>query len=330
MNSNTVSPIRSTSAGSQQTPRWLHGVIPPLITPFTINGDVDYSALRGLVDHLIGAGVHGLFVLGSTGETAYLTNEERLRVATVVIEHTAGRVPVLVGCIDMTAPRVVVQATQAQTVGADAVVASAPFYAINDNKEIAAHFRTISDAIDIPLIAYSVPVRSHAALDVETVLALGREHVIAGLKDSSGDDVGFRRLVLANRDAGSPLALFTGHECVCDALALVGADGLVPGLANVDPAGYLRLWQAAERGDWASATAEQDRLTRLFGITVAASGRSADARGVGAFKTAMAHMGTLPHAGMAPPVQQLTEDEIAAVTKVVEEWRTGCAASVTK
>lgn len=302
-------------------PAWLRGVVPPLVTPFAADGSVDYPALRGLVDHLIGAGVHGLFALGSSGEAAYLTNAERQRVAAAIVKHTAGRVPVLVGCIDTTAARVIDQGIRAQAVGVDGIVVSAPFYAINDDTEIAAHFRWIRSVVDLPLIAYDVPVRAQTALTQDTLITLGREGVIVGVKDSSGDDAGFRRLVLANREAGSPLALFTGHECVCDALALIGADGLVPGLANVDPAGYLRLWEAASRQDWAAASAEQDRLTHLFEITSAAPGRSSDARGVGAFKTAMAHLGTLPDAAMAPPVQPLTDAEAASVVAILRTWR---------
>lgn len=320
MNSPSI-PQARTASSIPHAPTWLRGVVPPLITPFTTDGSVDYRALRGLVDHLIGAGVHGLFALGSSAETAYLTNAERERVAAAVVEQTDRRVPVLVGCIDATAARVIEQGSTAQAVGADGIVASAPFYAINDDAEIAAHFRWIRSGVDLPLIAYDVPARVHTPLAVDALVTLGSEGVISGVKDSSGDDVGFRRLVLANRDAGSPLALFTGHETVCDALALIGAHGLVPGLANVDPAGYLRLWEAASRHDWAGAGAEQDCLTRLFEITSAAPDRSIDARGIGAFKTAMVYLGTLPEATMAQPVQPLTSSEAAAVVEIVRGWQ---------
>lgn len=273
------------------------------------------------MDHLIDAGMQGLFALGSSAETAYLTDADRKQVISEVVERSAGRVPVLAGCIDTTAARVIEQGALAHRAGADGIVACPPFYAINDDAEIAAHFRWIRSVVDLPLIAYDVPVRTHAALNPDTLIMLGTEGVIAGVKDSSGDDVGFRRLVRANRDAGCPLALFTGHETVCDALALIGADGLVPGLANVDPAGYRRLWEAATREDWVAAGAEQERLAHLFEITSAAPGRSADARGIGAFKAAMAQLGILSNAQMAPPVQALTEAEAGTVAGIVQAWQ---------
>lgn len=298
-----------------------HGVIPPLVTPFTDDGEVDVAALEQLVEHLVASGVHGVFPLGSTGEVAYLTDAQRRLVTSTVATATAGRVPVLVGCIDLTAARVVEQARQARDAGADGIVATTPIYAINDAQEIAGHFRTIRSAVDLPLIAYDVPVRAHARPPLEVLIQLGQEQVLVGVKDSSGDDVGFRRLVRANRAAGHPLALLSGHELLCDAMLLVGADGLVPGLGNVDPAGYVRLYDAAVAGDWERAVAEQQRLADLFEIVFAAAGRSADARGVGAFKAAMVALGLMPSARMATGIDALDEAHDGLVRTVVHDWQ---------
>lgn len=299
----------------------LHGVIPPVITPFTGDGQVDRDALAAHVDHLVESGVHGLFPLGSTGEVAYLTDRQRHEVADTVVQAAAGRLPVLVGCIDLSAARVIDQARMAEQAGADAVVATTPIYAINDATETADHFRAIRAAVDLPLIAYDVPVRSHARPSLEVIMQLAEEGVLAGIKDSSGDDTGFRRLLRANRAAGSPLALLTGHELMCDAMLMAGADGLVPGLGNVDPSGYVRLYQAAQQGDWSQAAIEQERLADLFEIVFAAPGRSADARGVGAFKAAMVVLGRLPSAAMAPPVTALDAGQQEAVRQIVIRWQ---------
>ncbi len=292
-----------------------------MITPFDPHGGVDRATLTRLVDRLVASGVHGLFPLGSTGEVAYLTDRQRQEVCEVVVQATAGRVPVIVGCIDLSAPRVIEQARMAQRAGADGVVATTPIYAINDATETADHFRAIRAAVDLPLIAYDVPVRSHARVPIEVVMQLAEEGVLAGIKDSSGDDIGFRRLLRANRAAGSPLALLSGHELMCDAMLMAGADGLVPGLSNVDPSGYVRLYQAAQQGDWGQAAFEQDRLADLFEIVFAASGRSADARGVGAFKAAMVVLGLLPSAAMAAPVTALDAEHLEAVRKIVVGWQ---------
>ncbi|HMS37579.1 MAG TPA: dihydrodipicolinate synthase family protein, partial [Arachnia sp.] len=190
-------------------------------------------------------------------------------------------------------------------------------YALNDQAEIDRHLRMVSYAVDIPVFAYDVPVRVHAKLGLGLLINLGRDGVIAGVKDSSGDDVAFRRLVMANTEAGHPLELLTGHEVMVDGMLLLGADGAVPGLANVDPAGYRRLWDAAQAGDWVAARAEQDRLTELFEIAFVPQGRSGDAGGIGAFKAAMALLGIIDSATMPAPLEGLSADDVAAIRGIL-------------
>src|SRR5699024_1659525 len=103
-------------------------------------------------------------------------------------------------------------------------------------------------------------------MPLDVLVRLAEEGVLAGVKDSSGDDIAFRRLLLATRHL-SDFAVFTGHEVVTDGAMLGGAAGIVPGLGNVDPAGYVRLYAAARAEDWSTVVAEQDRLARLFEIT---------------------------------------------------------------
>ena len=150
------------------------------------------------------------------------------------------------------------------------------------------------------------------------LVRLGVEGVLAGVKDSSGDDVGFRRLVAANEAAGHPLALLTGHECVVDGMLLLGADGAVPGYANVEPRPYTDMWQAARDGDWAEARRIQDRICAGFEIVHVPQGRSGDASGIGAFKTAMQAIGVIGTNTMAFPVKALqgeTRDRIVAIVR---------------
>lgn len=294
------------------------GVIPPVITPFTAAGDVDHAALAGVVEHLVRGGVHGVFALGSTGEVAYLDDAQREAVVSTVVAAVAGRVPVLVGAIDTTSARVAHAVRRAEELGADAVVATAPLYAINDLAEIERHFRAIAAATRLPLFAYDIPVRVRTKLPADLLVRLGADGVLAGVKDSSGDDVGFRRLVAANAAAGHPLQVLTGHEVVVDGMLLLGADGVVPGLGNVDPDGYARLWEAAQAGDWGRAREEQDRLAALFEIVFQAQGRSGDAAGVGAFKTAMRHLGLIPAATMAFPVEELDDATAGRIAAIVD------------
>ncbi|WP_308121625.1 dihydrodipicolinate synthase family protein [Actinotalea ferrariae] len=293
------------------------GVVPPVVTPLHPDGTVDHAGLEAVVEHLVGAGVHGLFALGSTGETAYLTNAERAAVARTVVSAAAGRVPVIAGAIELTAARVLDAARPLVDAGVDAVVVTPAIYAIQDRQETADHFRRIAAGLDVPLWAYDVPVRTHTKLPADLLVELALEGVLAGVKDSSGDDVGFRRLIAQNAAVGSPLRLLTGHEVVVDAMLLAGADGAVPGLANVDAAGYVRLWDAAQRGDWAAARAEQERLNALFEIVFAPVGRSGDAAGVGAFKAAMAAQGLLASTTMSAPIRALEGAVAQRVSDVV-------------
>lgn len=295
------------------------GVVPPVATPLLPDGTIDHASLTRLVERLIDEGVSGLFALGSTGETAYFTDDQRVELLRTIVTANASRVPVIAGAIELTAPRIIETARRLVEAGAQAIVTTAPLYTLNSAAEVADHFRTIAAAIDAPLWAYDVPVRVHTKLGVDLLVQLGTEGVIQGVKDSSGDDVSFRRLVAANEAAGRPLQLLTGHEVVVDAMALVGAAGVVPGLANVEAAGYVRLWNAAQQGDWTAARAEQERINRLFDIVFQPRGLSGDATGVGAFKAAMHARGIIDHATMADTVQALDADAVAGIRAILDE-----------
>ncbi|MFC6352913.1 dihydrodipicolinate synthase family protein [Rothia nasimurium] len=294
------------------------GVIPPLLTPRTADGALDIPSLRRLIDHLIDGGVDGIFALGSSSEVLYLTNEERETVLTTCVDAIAGRVPLIVGINDMTTARVIDEAQRLLTIGGDAIVVTSQFYAIDNAFEEERHFRAIADAVNVPVFAYDVPVRTKQKLPLPLLTKLAREGVIAGVKDSSGDDVSFRQLVLATRDIDG-FAAFTGHEVVCDGAMLSGAAGLVPGLGNVDPAGYKRLYEAARAGDWETARTEQDRLARLFDIVfVETPSVSGGAAGLGAFKTALQVMGVLDSNTMSQPMETLGDTETQRIRTIVE------------
>ncbi|GAA2988671.1 MULTISPECIES: dihydrodipicolinate synthase family protein [Streptomyces] len=295
------------------------GVIPPVVTPLTTDGELDRVSLDRVVGHLLDGGVSGLFALGSSGETAYLTPGQQDDVIKVITSASGGQVPVLVGAIETTTNRAIERARAAAALGADAVVATAPFYTRTHATEIDRHFRDIAAAVDLPLLAYDVPVCVHSKLDPELLLPLAAEGVLAGVKDSSGDDGSFRRLAIGARNL-TGFSVLTGHELVVDAMMLSGADGSVPGLGNVDPHGYVRLHEAAVRGDWAAAKAEQDRLVGLFDIvTAAAPGTaSATAAGLGAFKTALMLRGVIATNVMSPPMRRLDAAETVKIAAYLD------------
>ena len=293
------------------------GVVPPVVTPYSPDFTVDYPSYTRVLEHLIAGGCHGLFVLGSTSEVVFFDEATRRRILEHTVKVVNGRVPVIAGVLDPATDRVIGHARTAQAIGVDAVVATAPFYTITSQSEILEHFRIIRGAVDVPVIAYDIPVCVHVKLARQTVVTLANEGAIAGLKDSSGDDGNFRYALLDLAD-NPDVFLMTGSEIVVDTALQMGAHGVVPGLANVDPHGYVRLWDAARRGDWAAARQEQERLCRLFEIVWVAAGRvSGGATGVGGFKTAMRSLGVIDTNLMARPRQPLNDAEAKGVDDIL-------------
>lgn len=159
----------------------------------------------------------------------------------------------------------------------------------------------------------------HTKLPWKLLAKLGAEGVLAGVKDSSGDDISFRYLCQENEKLGHPMSLLTGHEIVVDGAYLSGADGSVPGLGNVDPEGYVRMWKAAEAGDWATVKAEQDKLNELSHIFDCTDGVQGYGAGVGAFKTALQLMGVFESNQMLRPVKALSGANVEAIRNVLVE-----------
>lgn len=295
------------------------GVIPPVITPLTTDGELDVDSYAAVLERLIDAGVDGLFLLGSSGEAAFSTDARRREILAEGMRIVDGRVPVFAGVIDTQTERVVAQARTAQELGVDALVATAPFYALGGPEVVERHFRVIRERVDLPLFAYDIPVCVHTKLEAAMLLRLGSEGIIDGVKDSSGDDVAFRQLARANAAAGRPLALLTGHEVVVDGAYLSGADGAVPGLANVSPEPFVEQWRAAQADDWDTVRLLQDELADLMRIVAVTSGVSGYGAGVGAFKTALQLMGVISTNTMTEPVAALEGENVRAIAAVLEE-----------
>ncbi|MFH8799643.1 dihydrodipicolinate synthase family protein [Streptomyces sp. NPDC017936] len=295
-------------------PAPLTGVVPPLCTPLTPEREVDVDSLLRLVDHLVAAGVDGLFVLGTTSEAAFLTDRQRRLVVEATAAHVGGQLPVLAGAIDMTTPRVLDQVASVTGAGAAAVVVISPFSPRTHPAEIARHYRLVAAASPVPVLAYDLPVAVRTKLPAEVVLELAADGVLAGLKDSSGDLGDFRRIVAGAR-AYPGFSVLTGSELLVDAALALGAHGAVPGLANVDPRGYVRLDRLCRAGEAERARAEQERLCALFGIVRAGdpARMGAGSAAIGAFKAALHLQGVIACPVTAEPQIPLTQEEVERV-----------------
>lgn len=296
----------------------LRGVVPPVCTPFTADYEVDEKSLRRLINHLIDGGVHGLFVLGSTSEVAYLTDKRRADVIRIAIDETAGRVPVVAGAIDMTTLRVNEHVRAAVEAGIDGIVLTAPFYVRTHPEEIALHFKLVKEACgETPLYAYDIPVAANGVkLETSTVLKMAKEGVIQGLKDSSGNDAGIRAVVLGAQKMGlKDFVVLTGSELTVDSALMAGAHGVVPGIGNIDPSGYVKIFDYVAAGNYKAARVEQERLSEMFGLVDVGApsrmGRGSSA--LGAFKASLKLLGIIEDGRTAPPQIPLISDEIAAI-----------------
>jgi 4-hydroxy-tetrahydrodipicolinate synthase len=235
-----------------------------------------------------------------------------------VVGHVAGQVPVLAGVIDMTTLRVLDHVRVAVRAGVDGIVATAPFYTRTHPAEIGVHFRSIAARAGVPLYAYDLPVSVHTKLGADLLLDLAADGVLAGVKDSSGDEGGLRGVILRRRDRAdiASFSVLTGSELTVDSALWMGADGVVPGLGNVDPHGYARLFRAASEGDWETARQEQERLLHLFDlVTVGGTRMGMGSSALGAFKAALFLRGIIDHPTTATPQIPLDDEEIARVGK---------------
>ena len=304
-------------------PRILKGVVPPVCTPFTPDYQVDESSLRRLINYLIDGGVHGLFILGSTSEVAYLTDKNRAEVIRITMDEVKGRVPVVVGAIDTTTLRVIEHVKTAVAAGVEGIVITAPFYVRTHPAEIANHFRLVKKACpDTPIYAYDIPIAVNGVkLDLGTLMSLAKEGVIHGVKDSSGNDAGIRAVILGIQKLNlKDFVVLTGSELTVDSALMFGADGVIPGIGNIDPAGYVKIYDLVKKGDFAAARKEQERLFEMFGLVdVGAAdrmGRGSSA--IGAFKAGLKLLGIIQDARTAPPAIPLNDNEIAAIKPFLE------------
>jgi 4-hydroxy-tetrahydrodipicolinate synthase len=219
-----------------------HGVMPPIPTPFNQDYSVNEEALRTLIEHLIDGGVHAIIPLGSTGEFAKLSMDERKRVLESSIDQVAGRIPVIAGTAAVGTWEVVELSQHAESVGAEGVQVVAPFYGKVNEDEIFDHYRRISESVGIPVLIYNNPITSGVDISPDLLARLSELPHIDGVKEATGDSRRIRQIISL---AGDTLSVFVGtDDNVLEAFAL-GAQGWVSGMANLIPGRCVALYEAA-------------------------------------------------------------------------------------
>lgn len=240
----------------------LCGVIPPMISPLTPDHAIDTAALDRLVEHILAGGCSGLFILGGCGEGAWLTPGRRSDVVRATVRAVRGRAPILTGVMLPASGPAIEAAARAADEGSDALVLGSPYYYPADGETQRRHVEAVMAAVKLPVLLYNIPQATHQPIAPAVVEALARESRILGIKDSAGNFEAFQGF-LAIKQARPDFRVLQGHEAYAAASLLLGADGLVPGMANFAPARFVELHRAARQGDAAACARMQAAITDL-------------------------------------------------------------------
>jgi 4-hydroxy-tetrahydrodipicolinate synthase len=233
-----------------------HGVFPYLVSPIDASGRIKTDVLGKLCDDLIEAGVHGLTPLGSTGEFAYLSGEQRAAVVQATIEAANGRVPVVAGVAATATADAVAQAKSYQRFGADGILAICESYFPLKDAQIESYFRAIADAVDIPVVLYTNPQFQRSDLSLDTIARLAGHPRIRYIKDASTNTG--RLLSIMNR--APDMKVFSASAHIPAAVMLIGGLGWMAGPACVVPRQSVRLYDLCRAGRWDEAMALQRKM----------------------------------------------------------------------
>jgi len=236
------------------------GSLVAIVTPMHDDGSLDFPRLRSLIDWHIAEGTDGIVIVGTTGESPTVTVDEHCELIRVAVEHCAGRVPVIAGTGANSTAEAVELARFAAQAGANAHLSVVPYYNRPTQEGLYRHFRTIAEAVELPLILYNVPGRTVADLANDTVLRLAEVPNIVGLKDATGN---LDRACDLIERAPAEFGLYSGDDMTSAAFLMLGGHGVISVTANVAPRAMHALCAAAAAGDMRTLRATNAGLTGL-------------------------------------------------------------------
>ncbi len=242
----------------------LSGIFTPNIVPLDSAGRIDEGTLRAYVDWLIERGVHGLYPNGSTGEFVRFSVEERRRIIKIVVEQTAGRVPILAGAAEANTKETIDACDVYGALGVRAVAIVAPYYYRLAPDGVYAYFKEIADRVSVDVTLYNIPLFA-SPIDVATVKRLALECPrVVGIKDSSGDIPHMMRMIAEIRPHREDFFFLTGWDAALAPMLLIGCNGGTNATSGVVPELTRAIYEAASKGDWTGAMELQYRLLPLF------------------------------------------------------------------
>ncbi len=273
------------------------GSLVALVTPMHINGEIDWSALKSLVEWHVAEGTHGIVAVGTTGESATLTVDEHCAVIKAVIATVNGRIPVIAGT-GANSTREAIELTQsAKDAGADACLLVTPYYNKPTQEGLYQHYKAVAEAVAIPQILYNVPGRTGVDMHNATVARLAGIPNIVGIKDATGNLVRGQELINL---VGDKMAVYSGDDGTAYELILLGAKGNISVTANVAPKAMSAVCEAALSGNAELAKTLNAPLTALHHDLFVESNPIP-------VKWALVHMGRM-EAGIRLPLTPLAEN----------------------
>ncbi len=238
----------------------IQGSLVAIVTPMHPDGSLDMPGLRRLIDWHIAEGTDGIVVVGTTGESPVVDMDEHFELIRITVEHTAGRVPVIAGAGGNSTTEAIMLTQHATKVGASASLQVVPYYNRPSQEGLYQHFKTIAEAVDLPVILYNVPGRTVADLSNDTTLRLSQVPGIVGLKDATAN---IARGIELLRRLPSSFALYSGDDATAMALMFCGAKGNISVTANVAPRAMRQLCAAAIQGNVAEAIRINNQIAVL-------------------------------------------------------------------
>ena len=239
------------------------GLVPAAITIFNSKGEIDRDKTKKFLQHLINEGVHGLFVAGSTGEYPLMTMEQRKEIIDIGVEAVEGKVPLFAGTGHNSTKIVVELSEYAQDAGADAVIASLPHYPKPTQEALYQHYKTVAEAVNIPVFIYSWPGQYGVDIDPETVGRLAEDGYIQGIKDSNSNLDHTAEIIQLT---GEKITVFQGYETKIFSALCIGADGAICTSGNIIPKEEVEIYSLFREGKIEQARKKQLSLFGLFNV----------------------------------------------------------------
>ncbi len=289
----------------------IKGIITPIITPMNEDESINEQELRVQVNRQIEAGVHGLFPFGTNGEGYILSEKEKEQVLSVVIDETKGRVPVYAGTGCISTKDTIRQSRMAKSLGADILSIITPSFAAASQNELYEHYKTVAEAVDMPIVLYNIPARTGNALAPATVAKLAKIGNIVGAKDSSGNFANILGYLDEGKKADKDFAMLSGNDQLIIWTLLAGGVGGIAGCANVYPRTMASIYDLFAEGKIEEAKAANASIASFRACFKYGNPNTI-------VKTAAALLG-YPVGKCRAPFNQVPEEGIEAIKKVLEE-----------